>query len=457
VVTSSPFDLFIMIVIVANVLLMACDYWKIEDDTFYHSYTAGMQIFSYIYYAEATLKITGLGGFYFRDSWCRFDFFLVCTTLLDQFGSELLEQVLPLPPMLLRVLRVFRILRILRLLKDKRAKGVRDLLMTLVLSAPSLANIGSLLLLLMGMYAVLGVQLFTFVIYGELLTEDRNFESFGNALLLLFQVLTGDDWAALMDDCAVTPKNSRCTLEAGNCGSWAAIPYFVSFQLLGSFVLLNLVVAIILENFTTLGNVNPDLISSADIANFTEAWAEFDPDADGDILTKDLPKLLLKVPPPMGFQGQLSKEQLQKMGFPGEKMSPEGLEKFCKSHHIKEYSTGRFGGGEIHFQDVIDALVKKNFGSGLEEGLPALLAVPDVPPEVAEMAEGFKQNVGSAGCAAATTAVAMASRVTVTHDEQMAAAHERLGNTFPNEKMSPKKNSKLSRFLAKKNASSELV
>ena len=103
------------------------------------------------------------------------------------------------------------------------------------------------------------------------------------------------------------------------------------------------------------------------------------------------------------------------------------------------------------------ALVKKNFGSGLEEGLPALLAVPDVPPEVAEMAEGFKQNVGSAGCAAATTAVAMASRVTVTHDEQMAAAHERLGNTLPNEKMSPKKNSKLSRFLAKKNASSELV
>ena len=81
------------------------------------------------------------------------------------------------------------------------------------------------------------------------------------------------------------------------------------------------------------------------------------------------------------------------------------------------------------------------------------------------MAEGFKQNVGSAGCAAATTAVAMASRVTVTHDEQMAAthdeqmaaAHERLGNTFPNEKMSSKKNSKLSRFLAKKNASSELV
>ena len=42
-------------------------------------------------------------------------------------------------------------------------------------------------------YAVLGVQLFTYVIRGDMLTEDRNFESFGNALLLLFQALTGDD------------------------------------------------------------------------------------------------------------------------------------------------------------------------------------------------------------------------------------------------------------------------
>ena len=40
---------------------------------------------------------------------------------------------------------------------------------------------------------MLGVQLFSYVIRGEMLTEDRNFESFGNALLLLFQALTGDD------------------------------------------------------------------------------------------------------------------------------------------------------------------------------------------------------------------------------------------------------------------------
>ena len=136
-VTSQPFDMGIMGVIMANVALMASDFWQIEQTDFGSVYTHGMTVFSYIYYVEATLKITALGLDYFRDNWCRFDFFLVCTTLLDQFGHELLEAILPLPPMLLRVLRILRILRVLRLLKDKRFKGLKDLLMTLVPSAPA--------------------------------------------------------------------------------------------------------------------------------------------------------------------------------------------------------------------------------------------------------------------------------------------------------------------------------
>ena len=143
------------------------------------------------------------------------------------------------------------------------------------------------------------------MVHGDaLLTDERNFDHFGNALLLLFQVLTGDDWAAIMSDCRASPESSSCTLEEGNCGSAAAIPFFVSFQVLGSFVMLNLVVAVILENFTTLGNVNPNLISSNDIANFKEAWAEIDPDANGLAPISDLANVLNALPPPMGFKGK---------------------------------------------------------------------------------------------------------------------------------------------------------
>ena len=100
--------------------------------------------------------------------------------------------------MLLRVLRVFRILRILRLLKG--AKQLRDLIVTMILSFPSLINVGSILALIIFIYSVLGVNLFTFLVHGETLNDDRNFDTFGIAFLVLFQCLTGDDWSSIMSD-----------------------------------------------------------------------------------------------------------------------------------------------------------------------------------------------------------------------------------------------------------------
>jgi hypothetical protein len=96
-VTARPFDMFIMGVIVANVLLMACDYWRIEEDEQIKAWYDGVTlVFSYIYYAEAALKMSGIGlHAYFRDSWCRFDFFLVCVLFLDQFGADGRSQTLP--------------------------------------------------------------------------------------------------------------------------------------------------------------------------------------------------------------------------------------------------------------------------------------------------------------------------------------------------------------------------
>ena len=67
----------------------------------------------------------------FADNWCRFDFFLVISALLDQFATELLAAYLPIPPMMLRILRVFRVMRLFRLLKGEHAKGLRDLLVTM--------------------------------------------------------------------------------------------------------------------------------------------------------------------------------------------------------------------------------------------------------------------------------------------------------------------------------------
>ena len=104
-----------------------------------------------------------------------------------------------------------------------------------------------------------------------------------------------------MADAMLDADSGRC--EGKSCGTVFAIPYFFSFQVIGCFVFLNLVVAVILENFSSLGSQNPFLVSSADIEGFKEIWAEFDPDADNFIPSSDLPRLVLTVPPPMGLKG----------------------------------------------------------------------------------------------------------------------------------------------------------
>ena len=219
-----------MAFIIFIVVVMACDFWGIEQQpTDYFLYSRALDFSAYFFYTECVIKIFALGfEGYFGDNWSRFDFFLVCTTIVDQFASELLAQILPMPPMLLRVLRVFRILRILRLLKG--AKELRNLIVTLIYSFPSLVNVCGVLVLITFMYSVLGVDLFTFVVHRENIDDSRNFEDIGHAALLLFQCLTNDAWSGLMADALIEAHTGECSNEEGNCGSWLAIPYFISFQ-----------------------------------------------------------------------------------------------------------------------------------------------------------------------------------------------------------------------------------
>ena len=280
--------------------------------------------------------MTALGpSAYFSDGWCRFDFFLVCTAFLDEFIT--LDEHVPLPPYLLRVLRVVRLLRILRLLKG--AKELRNLIVTMILSFPALLNVGGMLCLVTFIYGVLGMNLFTWLVHADSIDEQRNFETLSSSMLLLFQCLTGDNWSGMMTDALVSEESGRCTQEEGNCGTGAAIPYFVSFQLLGSFVFLNLVVAVILETFAALGSENPDFVASGDLDGFREAWAEFDPDATGYIPSKHLIKLIMSTPAPLGIGRLFGKREKDAI-------------KLALALGLRHYS------GRVAFPEVLDALVR---------------------------------------------------------------------------------------------------
>ena len=269
-------------------------------------------------------------------------------------------QYLPVPPTVLRLLRVARVLRILRLLKN--LKGLRDLLMTLVFAFPALINVGTLLGLVIFIYAVLGMNLFTYVAHGGDLNEHRNFETFGSACLLLFQCLTGDGWSAIMDDCMIDQERG-CDPNAlpSDCGSPLALPFFISYTVIGSFVFLNLVVAVILDNFTALGNTNPDLVSAADIADFKDTWTHYDPEADGKIWATDLPSLILELPAPLGIANTTDAH--------GGNPRKQAL-RFCLTLKLTQSD------GKVAFKAVLDALIAKNYAS---KKVVVALEHPDSP------------------------------------------------------------------------------
>lgn len=171
---------------------------------------------------------------------------MVASHGLAQLLEEFLD-ALPLPPMLFRILRVLRVLRLVRLIKGSR--GTQDLIMTLVISAPALLNVVTLLLLISFMYGVLGVDLFTFVhnpSTGQL-DDLRNFDDLASTALVLFQCLTNDDWSIIMTDLMITPRRGcHPDAELNDCGSRVLpVVYFFTFIVIAQFVLLNIVIAVL--------------------------------------------------------------------------------------------------------------------------------------------------------------------------------------------------------------------
>lgn len=173
--------------------------------------------------------------------------------------------------------------------------------MTLLYATPALLNILGIAFILMFMYAVLGMELFAGVMWGEYLNADANFCSFPRALLTMFRCATGEDWNGIMHDVMVTPERG-CSLEKSNCGSPFAVPFFVSYIILTSFVVLKMLIALIIENFKLSVREEHRLVRNTHRDEFIDAWAMLDPDGTGQLPVHLLSSLIRELPPPLGVE-----------------------------------------------------------------------------------------------------------------------------------------------------------
>ena len=245
------------------------------------------------------------------------------------------------------VLRILRIARVFRLVRN--LKGLRMLLNTLIMSLPGLLNIGALLFLLCFVYAILGMNLFGKVKFGENLNADANFTNFGNSLLVLLRMVTGEAWNAIMYDCMISEDcDTSVDCARGECcGSAGAPAYFISFVIFGSFITLNLLIAVVLDNFSNNKKEEGVQVTEENIKDFAEAWSKIDPRATGFIEISRLVSLLKLAGAPLGVRGT--------------KLSRLGLLRFQKNLNLKVESN------YLHYQDVLQAVTARAMGINIDQ------------------------------------------------------------------------------------------
>lgn len=231
--------------------------------------------FSFRLPTEAIVMIIGLRYHYFTVPWNVFDFLLVLASIFGILMEDIMID-LPISPTLLRVVRVFRIGRILRLIKA--AKGIRKLLFALVVSLPALFNIGALLGLITFIYAILGMSLFGHVKLQGALDDMVNFQTFGRSMQLLFRLMTSAGWNDVLESLMIQPPDCDPFFNKqtnGDCGHpLLAITYFTSFIIISYMIVINMYIAIILENFNQAHQEEEIGIVEDDLEMFYIRWSK---------------------------------------------------------------------------------------------------------------------------------------------------------------------------------------
>uniref|UniRef100_A0A8B9LJ98 Calcium channel, voltage-dependent, L type, alpha 1S subunit, b n=1 Tax=Astyanax mexicanus TaxID=7994 RepID=A0A8B9LJ98_ASTMX len=239
-------------------------------------------------------------GGYFGDPWNVFDFLIVIGSIVDVVLSQYEENA----RVSITFFRLFRVLRLIKLLN--RSEGIRNLLWTFIKSFQAFPHVALLIVMLFFIYAVIGMQVFGKIalVDGTEINRNANFQTFPQAILILYRTVTGEGWQKLMLACMsgklCDPRSDYAPGEEYTCGTNFAVFYFLSFNMICGFLIINLFVAVIMDNFDYLTR-DWSILGPHHLDEFKKIWAEYDPEATGRIKHLDVVTLLRRIQPPLGF------------------------------------------------------------------------------------------------------------------------------------------------------------
>ncbi|XP_026065402.1 voltage-dependent L-type calcium channel subunit alpha-1C-like isoform X2 [Carassius auratus] len=321
VVNSTYFEYLMFTLILLNTICLAMQHHG-QSQSFSKAMNILNMLFTGLFTVEMILKLIAFKPRgYFSDPWNVFDFLIVIGSIIDVILSEInpadpsssppssvvrpmgLQNTEDNARISITFFRLFRVMRLVKLLS--RGEGIRTLLWTFIKSFQALPYVALLIVMLFFIYAVIGMQMFGKIALRDnsQINRNNNFQTFPQAVLLLFRCATGEAWQEIMLACSPKrpcEKGSEVYHNSDECGSHFAIIYFVSFYMLCAFLIINLFVAVIMDNFDYLTR-DWSILGPHHLDEFKRIWAEYDPEAKGRIKHLDVVTLLRRIQPPLGF------------------------------------------------------------------------------------------------------------------------------------------------------------
>uniref|UniRef100_A0A672JIM5 Voltage-dependent L-type calcium channel subunit alpha n=1 Tax=Salarias fasciatus TaxID=181472 RepID=A0A672JIM5_SALFA len=301
IINSSQFEYVMFVLILGNTLTLAVQHYE-QSKLFTSIMDILNMIFTVVFTIEMIIKLLALRH-YFIDPWNSFDALIVVGSVLDIAVSEFSGKG-ESGKVSITFFRLFRVLRLVKLLS--KGEGIRTLLWTFVKSLQALPYVGLLIAMIFFIYAVIGMQTFGKVAIDDDTDINRNcnFQTFFMAVLVLFRCATGEQWQEIM--LAALPGR-RCDPEADiepgeefTCGSNLSYIYFISFFMLCAYLIINLFIAVIMDNFEYLTR-DWTVLGTHHLDEFKRVWSDYDPEATGRIKHIDVVTMLRRIQPPLGF------------------------------------------------------------------------------------------------------------------------------------------------------------
>lgn len=226
------FSLTIMLLIFINAIIVGLETYPALYEAYHKLFYNADRILLWLFTLEIVLRMFSAQPFpsYFKDSWNVFDFVIVLSGHLFAGAS------------FVTVLRILRVLRLLRTISV--IPSLRKIVNALLLTIPALGNIMLLLGLIFYIFAVIGTMLFAEV-------APELFGSLHETLLTLFQLVTLDSWSSGV----MRPMLAELP--------WAWL-YFVTFVLVGSFVIINLFIGVIVSNVEKANEAEREELAAKD-------------------------------------------------------------------------------------------------------------------------------------------------------------------------------------------------